>query len=598
MPTTADLLIERLLDWGVDTIFGLPGDGISGLMNALRTHQERIRFIQVRHEEAAAFMACSYAKFTGRPGVCLGTSGPGGIHLANGLYDAAMDNQPVVAITGDTFHDLMGTWQQQDVDLARFYAPMAVYSQRVSGPNHVVNVVDQAFRLALARQGVSHITIPTDTQREERSDEQRSERNIPGHSANTYPQLRSLPPQEHLISAARILNQGQKVTILAGRGALGAAQELEQVAELLGAPIIKALLGKACVPDDSPYSTGGLGLLGTTPSVHAMQSCDTLFIVGSNFPYIDYLPKPGQAQCVQIDIDPARIGVRYPVDVPLVGNTRDVLQALLPLLRAKSDRSFLERLQNEMVDWRRLVEERAARQSLPMKPQVPAAELNRLLRDDAIVITDSGTIATWAARDISIRRGQMFSVSGNLATMACGLPYALGAQIAYPERQVVALVGDGGFSMLMAEMATAVKYNLPVKILIFKNNVLGEIKWEQIVLTGYPQFGVELQPIDFAQVAAAVGAGGFTIERPQEASGILAEALAYRGPAVIQAVVDANEPPMPPAFTLEQGAHFAEALVRGQPEALTVTREVVTEATRQVVETGGEAAIQGLRQLV
>ena len=287
MPTTADLLIERLADWGVDMIFGIPGDGISGIMNALRTHQDRVRFIQVRHEEAAAFMACAYAKFTGRVGVCLGTSGPGGIHLANGLYDAAMDGQPVLALTGDTLHDLLGTWQQQDVNLARFYAPMAVYSQSVSGPAHVVNAVDQALRLAYSRGGVAHLTIPTDTQRLEPSDEFRSERNIPGHSSVTLPQLRSLPPAENLNAAAAVLNAGNRVAILAGRGALGAGTELEQVAKVLGAPIAKALLGKACVPDDSPYTTGGIGLLGTTPSVRAMRGCDTLFIVGSSFPYVE-----------------------------------------------------------------------------------------------------------------------------------------------------------------------------------------------------------------------------------------------------------------------------------------------------------------------
>ncbi|HOG48891.1 MAG TPA: thiamine pyrophosphate-binding protein, partial [Anaerolineae bacterium] len=487
MPTTADLLIDRLADWGVDTVFGLPGDGISGIMNALRLRQDKVRFIQVRHEESAAFMACAYAKFTGRIGVCLGTSGPGGIHLANGLWDAALDGQPVLAITGEAAHDLLGTWQQQDVNLARFYAPMAVFSERVTGPAHVFNVVDQAMRLALDRRGVAHLTIPNDTQREEESKDTRSERNIAGHNTVVPPTACRLPSPQDIAMAANVLNQGSRVAILAGRGALATGPELEQAAELLGAPIIKALLGKACVADDSPYTTGGLGLLGTTPSVHAMQNCDTLFIVGSSFPYIDYLPKPGQARCVQIDIDPARIGLRYPVDVALPGNARDILQALLPLLRPKADRSFLQRAQVEMVDWRRLVEEREVRQDVPMKPQVPARQLNDMLSDDAIIVGDSGTIATWAARSIRIRGRQMFSLSGNLATMACGLPYALAAQIAYPGRQVVCLIGDGGFSMLMAEMATAVKYNLPVKILIFKNDVLGEIKWEQIVLTGYPQ---------------------------------------------------------------------------------------------------------------
>ncbi len=598
MATTADLLLERLADWGIDTVFGLPGDGISGLMNGLRTHQDRLRFIQVRHEEAAAFMACAYAKFTGRVGVCLGTSGPGGIHLANGLYDAAMDGQPVLAITGDAPHDLLGTWQQQDVDLVRLYAPMAVYSQRITGAAHVDNAVDQAMRLALSRRGVAHLSIPTDTQREDASRDSRSERNVAGHSSVVPPTACRLPSPQDISMAAGLLNQGSRVAILAGRGALAAGAELEQAAELLGAPIIKALLGKACVPDDSPYTTGGLGLLGTTPSVHAMQGCDTLFIVGSSFPYIDYYPRPGQARCVQIDIDPARIGLRYPVDVALPGNARDVLQALIPLLAPKADRSFLERAQREMVDWRRLVEERETRTDMPMKPQVPARALNELLDDEAIVVTDSGTVATWAARSIHIRGRQMFSLSGTLATMACGLPYALGAQVAYPGRQVVALVGDGAFSMLMAEMATAVKYNLPVKILIFKNNSLAEVRWEQIVLTGYPEFAVDLQPIDFAKVAEATGAAGFTIERPQEARSTLAQALAYQGPAVIQAVVDPNEPPMPPNFTVEQGLRFAEALLRGQPEAIGVTREVAAAGVRQIAETAGAEAVRSLRQLV
>ncbi len=582
MPTTSDLLVERLIDWGVDVIFGLPGDGINGVFNALRTHQDRIRFIQVRHEETAAFMACAYAKFTGRVGACIATSGPGGIHLANGLWDAAMDGQPVLAITGDTFHDLRGTRQQQDVNLARFYAPMAIYSERIGGPAHVVNVVDEAMRRALAQRGVAHVTIPKDIQRENISEEMRSMWNVPRHSADIPPGLCALPPERDLDAAATILNQGQKVAILAGQGALGAGQELEQIAELLGAPIVKALLGKACVPDDSPYTTGGLGLLGTTPSVQAMRSCDTLLIVGSSFPYIDYYPKPSQARCVQIDSDASRIGQRYPVKVPLVGNSLDVLRALLPRIGAKSDRSFLERAQVAMAEWRQLTEQRGTLQDMPMKPQVPAHELNDLLSDDAIITTDSGTIATWAARQIHIRRRQMFSLSGNLATMACGFPYALAAQVAYPGRQVVTLIGDGGFTMLMGDLATAVKYNLPVKILIFKNNVLGEIKWEQIVLDGYPQFGVELHPIDFAKYAEAVGAAGFTIERPQEAYGILEQALAHPGPAVIEAVVDANEPPMPPIFTIEQGVHFAEALLRGQPEALDITTKIAIEGIRQV----------------
>jgi pyruvate dehydrogenase (quinone) len=583
MPTTADILVERLIDWGVDVAFGIPGDGIDGVFEALRTHRDHIRFIQVRHEETAAFMACAYAKFTGRPAACVATSGPGGIHLTNGLYDAALDNQPVVAITGQTAHDLIGTYDQQDVDFQRLFADVAVYNQRINSPTHAAPVIDQAMRMALTKRGVVNLTIPRDVQTEDISEARRSKRNVEGHSRPSLPGYCALPTQDALRAAATVLNEGRRVAILAGRGALNAGSELEQVAELVGGPIIKALLGKAVVPDESPYTTGGIGLLGTTPTQRAIDNCDTLFIVGSSFPYVEYYPTPGQARCVQLDLDPARIGLRYPVDVPLVGNSRDVLQALLPMIRPKADRSFLEEAQRNMADWWRLLDTRATSRAMPMKPQVPAHELNGLLQDDAIVVTDSGTIASWAARQIRIRRGQMFSVSGSLATMACGLPYALGAQVAYPGRQVVALVGDGDFTMLMGDLATAVKYQLPVKILIFKNDSLAQIRWEQMIFDGFPEYGTELHPIDFAKFAEAVGAGGYTIERPQEAGSILAEALAYPGPAVIQAVVDVNEPPMPPKLTYDQVAHFAQALAKGQPERLDILRTIVAGRVRELI---------------
>ncbi len=583
MPTTADLLVERLLDWGIDAIFGIPGDGINGVFDALRTHRGRIRFYQVRHEETAAFMACGYAKFTGRIAACIATSGPGSIHLANGLYDAALDKQPVLAITGQTARDLIGTHDQQDVNLQRLYADVAVYNEQINSPAHVPNAVDQALRMALTRPGVAVLTLPRDVQLEEVSEGLRSKRNVPGHTQASPPGYCARPEQAALHEAARVLNEGRRVAILAGRGALNAGPELEQLAELVGGPIIKALLGKAAVPDDSPYTTGGIGLLGTTPSQQAINGCDTLLIAGSSFPYVEYYPRPGQARCVQIDIDPARIGLRYPVDVPLVGNTRDVLRALLPMIRHKADRSFLEQAQASMADWWHLLETRATSTDMPMKPQVPAAALDALLRDDAIVTADSGTIASWAARQIRIRRGQMFSISGSLATMACGLPYALAAQVAYPQRQVVALIGDGGFTMLMGDLATAVKYGLPVKILIFKNNSLAQIRWEQMIFDGFPEYGTELHPIDFAKFAEAVGAAGFTIERPQEAHGVLEQALDYPGPAVIQAVVDVNEPPMPPRLTYRDVAHFAQALAKGQPERLDIVRTIAEDRIRELI---------------
>jgi len=490
--TAADVLVETLLDWGVEVIFGLPGDGINGIMESLRTHQERIRFIQVRHEEAAAFMACGYAKFTGRLGVCLATSGPGGIHLLNGLYDAKLDNQPVLAITGLQFHDLIGTFTQQDVALDKLFIDVAVFNERIMGPTHVENITDLACRTALAYHGVAHITFPVDLQEKEVKKKQASKRNIPHHTSDVYARSARLPDHGDLQHAADILNQGEKVAILAGRGALNATDELEQTAELLGAPIIKPLLGKAAVPDDSPYTTGGIGLLGTRPSQEALEDCDTLLMVGTSFPYIEFMPKPGQARGVQIELDPKRIGLRYPVEVGLVGDSRNTLRELIPLLKRKEERGFLQAAQAGMKDWWELMEKRATRTDKPMKPQVVAWELGKRLRDDAIVSCDSGTIATWWARHILARRGQMHTLSGNLATMAPGLPYTIAAQVAYPDRQCVAFVGDGGFSMLMADFVTAVKYNLPIKVVIIKNNTLGQIKWEQMVFLGNPEYGVDL----------------------------------------------------------------------------------------------------------
>jgi pyruvate dehydrogenase (quinone) len=580
--TAAEILIDTLHDWGVDVIFGLPGDGINGLMEALRTRQDKIRFIQVRHEESAAFMACGYAKYTGKLGVCLATSGPGGVHLLNGLYDAKMDGQPVLAITGHHYHDLINTHAQQDVDLDRVFVDVAVYSTRIMGSSHVEPVTNLACRTALSRRGVAHITFPVDLQ--ERDAGERSKRNIPGSGASSvFGHTAGLPAEQDLRRAAEILNAGQKVAILAGRGALHATDELEQVAERLGAPIIKALLGKAAVPDHSPYTTGGLGLLGTRPSQEAIEHCDTLFMVGTSFPYIEFLPKPGQARAVQIDLDPPRLGLRYPVEVGLAGDSRQTLQVLLPWLEHKKDRSFLETAQSGMQDWWALMEERGMRRDTPMKPQVVAWELGKRLSETAIVSSDSGTITTWWARQIPAKRGQMYSVSGTLASMACGLPYAIAAQIAYPDRQSVALVGDGGFTMLMGEFATAVKYQLPIKIVVIKNNTLGQIKWEQMVFLGNPEYGCELHPIDFAAFAQACGGTGYTIENPGDCGRILDQALAVPGPVVVQAIVDPFEPPWPAKISLEQATKFAESLARGEPNRGKIAWTVLSDRVRELV---------------
>src|SRR5437763_4060704 len=575
MPTTAaDIMLQNLQQWGVEVVFGLPGDGINGLMEARRKARDKVRFIQVRHEEAAAWMACGYAKYTGRLGVCLATSGPGGIHLLNGLYDAKLDGQPVLAITGHHFHDLIDTHSQQDVDLDRVFQDVAVYSTRVMGPEHVANLAHLACRTALSRRGVAHINFPVDTQSVSMRKAHRSDRNVPAHNVEVFARNAGLPCEEDLQRAAELLNAGENIAILAGRGALNSTDELIALAEKLGAPIVKALLGKACVPDESPYTTGGIGLLGTLPSLEAMQGCDTLFIVGSSFPYIEFMPKPGQARGVQLDLDPARIGLRYPVEVGLAGDCKATLAALLPLLKKKRDRSFLKAAQDGMREWNALMHERATRTDKPMKPQVVAHELGRRLRDDAIVCCDSGTVAAWFARHIPARRGQMFSLSGTLASMANGLPYAIAAQAAHPKRQVIAFVGDGAFSMLMGEFATAVQHKLPVKVVVLKNNSLGMIKWEQLAMLGNPEYACDLSPIDFAKVAAACGGDGFSCDDPAEIGHVLDAALKSPGPAVVEAVVDPNEPPTPPKVTAKQALHLAEALARGTTDGAGIIETI------------------------
>lgn len=582
--TAADVLIEVLEDWGVEVVFGLPGDGINGIMESLRTASDRIRFIQARHEESAAFMACGYAKYTGRLGVCLATSGPGGIHLLNGLYDAKFDGQPVLAITGHHFHDLIDTHAQQDVNLDRVFMDVAVYNTRVMGPEHVRAVTHLACRTALSRHGVAHINFPVDTQSLPVKAGSRSKRNVPGHAqTSVLSQPAALPAPADIRRAAALINEGRKIVILAGQGALHAGEELEAMAEKLGAPVVKALLGKACVPDDSPYTTGGIGLLGTRPSEEAMGECDTLVMVGTSFPYIEYYPKPGQARIVQIDRDATRIGLRCPVEVGLVGDSKTALQLLLPLLQATKQKRFLEKARKGMVSWKKLVEERATRRDLPMKPQVVAWELGRRLDDDAIVSCDSGTITTWFARQMSARRGQMYSLSGTLATMACGLPYAIAAQVAHPRRQCIAFVGDGGLTMLMGELATAAKYELPVKIFVLKNNSLGQIKWEQMVFLGHPEYGCDLHPIDFAAVARACGVQAFTVDDPAKCGATVAQALAAPGPVLVEAVVDSNEPPMPGKVKPRQALHLAQSLARGTPDRMKIIATIAENRVREMV---------------
>ncbi|GMV51224.1 MAG: putative thiamine pyrophosphate-containing protein YdaP [Nitrospirae bacterium] len=582
MTTVADLLIDRLIDWGVDTIFSLPGDGINGIYEALRTRQDRIKLVLVRHEESAALAACGYAKFTRRLGVCLATSGPGGIHLLNGLYDAKCDGQPVLAITGHTFHDLIGTHYQQDVNLDKLFSDVAAYSERVMGPAHVGNVVDEAIKTAISRRTVAHLTIPKDVQ-DWSADTQGSKANVPGHSGDLYSDPLPLPSQALLEKAAALLNDGTKIAILAGRGCLGARAEILELADKLGAPIVKPLLGKGVVPDDHPLTTGGIGLLGTAPSQEVLETCDALLIAGSSFPYLEFYPKPGQARAVQIDLDASRIGLRYPIEVGLVGQCWDVLRALLPLIRQQLDRRFLEQAQARTVEWNDLLEARGTRADVPLKPQVVVRAVNEFLADDAIICCDTGTVTTWVARHIRVKGNMEFSASGTLATMANGLPYSLGAGIAFPGRQVVCIAGDGGFSMLMSELATLVKYALPVKIIVLKNNLLGMIKWEQLAFEGNPQYGVDLQPIDFAACARSCGATGLHVEDPADVRDVLRQAFALPGPVVVEAVVDPSEAPLPGKITMEQAWQFTKAMARGQDDRWELVKNLVVNRIREVV---------------
>ncbi len=585
---TADIIAEALLDWKVEVIFGLPGDGINGFMEALRRRQSKIKFVLVRHEESAAFMACAYAKYTGKIGVCVATSGPGAIHLLNGLYDAKADNTPVIAITGTTYSDLMNSNYQQDVNLLQLFSDVAVYNTMITVPEQAEMAVDIACRTALAQRGVSHLTIPIDVQEKKLNGSRYSRHNIAYHTSDVYT-TQTIPSNSLIEKAASILNSGNKIVILVGQGALGVGKEVIAIAEKLNAPVVKALLGKAVIPDDNPYCLGGIGLLGTEPSTDAMSEADTLLMIGTSFPYIEYLPKPGQAKGIQIDIKPDKIGLRYPVEIGLVGDSKLVLSALIPLLVKKNNNyEFLKSKQNGMKNWNKLLLETSTRADKPIKPQVIAKAVSDEIDDNAIISVDCGTNTTWAARYIDIRDGMKFSVSGTLSSMACGLPYAIAAQIAFPERQSIAFVGDGGLTMLMGEFATAVQYNLPIKVIVIKNNTLGMIRWEQMGFLGNPEFGVEFSPIDFAKIAEACGGKGYVIREPSEVKSIIHKVMKEKTtkPTLIEAFIDPFEPPMPPKVEMEFVKNLAESFAKGQPYArrigLTLFRDKVHEILKNI----------------
>jgi pyruvate dehydrogenase (quinone) len=579
-------LVRRLIAWGVDAVFGLPGDGINGVMEGFRRHADEIEFVLVEHEETAAFMAVGHAKATGRLGVCLSTSGPGGIHLLNGLYDAKLDHAPVLAITGAQETALLGTGYQQEVDLTKVFADVAQgYNLMITNPAQLPSAVDLAVRGALAGRTVSHLTIPSDIQVAEVGED--PYRSIgPGAPAVTSPVWfppSGLPRAEDLARAADVLNAGTKVAVLAGAGALHAGEEVLRVADLLGAPVVKTLPGKHAVPDDSGFTTGGLGLLGTAPSEDVMGSCDTLLLVGTNYPYASYLPLDRDVRTVHLDRDPSVVGNRMPTEAPVVGDVAEGLRALLPLLTRKEDRSFLGSAQEAMAGWRKDMAALQDASRSPVAPQYLMHAVDAAATDDAVLCTDSGTVTTWAARHWTIRGGREFYVSGNLATMACGLPYAMGIQRAFPDRQVIAFVGDGGFAMLMADFLTAVRRNLPVKVVISNNNGLGQILWEQLIL-GFPEYAVRHQaPVaDFAAWARACGGYGVKVTDPADVAGAVAGALAYDGPAVVDCDVDPDEPPMPGKVRFEQAKAFTQAFLRGQPHALSTVANVARDKLHQL----------------
>ena len=538
-------MVETLIAWGATHCFGVVGDGINSIIEALRKRQDRIKYIGVRHEEAAAFMASGFAKHTGQLGVCVGTTGPGAVHLLNGLYDANMDGSPVVAITGMTFHDLIGTRYQQGVDTTKLMQDVALYNVEVTGPEHAVLVTNRACRVALGDRGVAHLTVSKDTQMMRLAADKRSMGNPGARTSSSWMPVVNQPQADQLRAAADVLNSGRKVAILVGQGALNAREEVTQVADLLGAPVAKALLGKAVLADDSPFTTGGIGHLGTAPSSWAMKNCDAVFIVGSTMPWFEYYPKPGQARGVQIDMKPDRIGLRYPVEIGLVGDAKATLAALIPLLQRQSDRGFLEEAQSRMADWNRLLAEVETTARTPLRPQMVIKAVSDLIADDAVISLDCGANTHFAARNLMLRPGQRLTGTGMMASMAPGLPFAIAGQLAYPDRQSVAIVGDGGFAMLMAEMTTAVQHNLPVKIIVLKNNSLAEVKFEQVEL-GNPSFGCDLSPIDFVAFARACGAEGYRCERPEEVRPAIQAALRSPSPALVEAVVDPEEKPTDP----------------------------------------------------
>ena len=572
--TVSDFLLERLGAWGVERIYGYPGDGINGIMGALGRLKDGIRFVQVRHEETAAFMACGHAKFTGETGVCLATSGPGAIHLLNGLYDAKLDHQPVVAIVGQSSRSALGGAYQQEVDLQSLFKDVAhEYVQTVTVPAAIRHVVDRAFRIARDQRSPTCIIVPNDVQ--ELAYEKPARAHGTVHSSAGYRRPRVTPQRADLERAAEILNRGERVAMLVGAGALGAGAQVLEVAEKLGAGIAKALLGKAVVPDALPFVTGGIGLLGTRPSYQMMMDCDTLLMVGSNFPYSEFLPEEGQARGIQIDIDAGRLGIRYPMELNLVGDSAATLGALSPLLERKAGREWRGHIESLVADWWETLEGRAMNKAHPVNPQRVFWELSSRLPDRCVLTCDSGSSANWYARDVKIREGMMASLSGGLATMGPSVPYAMAAKFTHPDRPVVAMAGDGAMQMNgVNELITIAKYwqewrDPRLVVLVLNNRDLNQVTWEQRAMEGDPKLEASQDIPDFpyARYAQMLGLAGIRVDDPEALGAAWDRALSSDRPCVLEVLTDPNVPPLPPHATLKQARAYVESVLKGDPDA-------------------------------
>jgi pyruvate dehydrogenase (quinone) len=583
---TADFLLERLAQNGVKRIYGYPGDGINAIIGALERH-ENLKFVQVRHEEQAAFMACAHAKWTGEVGVCLATSGPGAIHLLNGLYDAKLDHQPVLAIVGQQSRMGLGGSYQQEVDLVTLFKDVAhEYVQMAYEATQIRHLVDRAHRIALDQRTVTALVIPNDLAEEPAVEEPPREHGAVV-SAPGYARPRIVPSEGQLQQAAEILNAGEKVAMLVGQGALGASDEVVEVAETLGAGVAKALLGKTAVRDDLPFVTGSIGLLGTKPSWTLMNECDTLLMVGSSFPYSEWLPKPGQARGVQIDLDGRMLSIRYAMECAVVGDAKETLKALLPMLKRKQERGWREQLEEEIQEWWRLLEERAMQEADPINPQRLFWELNEHLPEDAILSADSGSSANWYARDLKLGPTHMASLSGTLATMGPGVPYAIAAKFCHPNRPAVALVGDGAMQMNgMAELITAQKYykewaDPRLVVLVLNNRDLNQVTWEQRALQGDPMNPMtqRIPDVRYGDFAELIGLRGVRIEQPEDIGDAWRQAFEADRPFVIDAVCDPNVPPLPPHIRTDQARALMKALRKGDPES----RGVITQSFKEKI---------------